>query len=81
MNISSLYIYAKCCFQKHNYPANNCFGEDVLKTSRRLLLSLPSEGVFKTSSKHLDQDKCLRRLIKTNILALVISLQYVFKGL
>ena len=38
-------------------PANICLDEDVLKTSRRCLSFSSSEDVFKTSSRHLGQDR------------------------
>ena len=61
------------------YPANIRLDEDFLKTSFVF--------VFKTSSRHLDQDEYSRLthtssedvLIKTNIFVLAISLQNVFK--
>ena len=40
-----------------NNPANIRLDEDVLKASRRRLLSSCSEGVFKTSCRRLDEDQ------------------------
>ena len=68
-------------------PANICLDEDVLKTSWRCLLSSSSEEVFKTSSRRLDGDEYVRLsltssediLVKTNIFALAIRLEDVFK--
>ena len=39
------------------YPPNIRLDEDALKTSWRRLSSLSSEDVFKTCSRHLDQDE------------------------
>ena len=69
------------------FPANISLDEDVLRTSWRRLLSSSSEDVFKTSwSRRIYSSKsyAFRRrlqdvLIKTNIIALVICLQDVFK--
>ena len=69
------------------FPVNIGLDEDVSKTSWWHLFSSSSEEVQKTSSRRLDQDKYIRLshsssedvLFKTNMLALLIRLQYVFK--
>ena len=69
------------------FPVNIGLDEDVSKTSWWDLFSSSSEEVLKTSSRRLDQDKYIRLshsssedvLFKTNMLALLIRLQYVFK--
>ena len=69
------------------FPVNIGLDEDVSKTSWWHLFSSSSEEVLKTSSRRLDQDKYIRLshspsedvLFKTNMLALLIRLQYVFK--
>ena len=69
------------------FPANIGLDEDVSKTSWWDPFSSSSEEVLKTSSRRLDQDKYIRLshspsedvLFKTNMLALLIRLQYVFK--
>ena len=69
------------------FPVNIGLDEDISKTSWWDLFSSSSEEVLKTSSRRLDQDKYIRLshsssedvLFKTNMLALLIRLQYVFK--
>ena len=69
------------------FPVNIGLDEDVSKTSWWDLFSSSSEEVLKTSSRRLDQDKFIHLshsssedvLFKTNMLALLIRLQYVFK--
>ena len=62
-------------FPKH-FPANI----RLLKTSWRHLLSSCSDNVLKTSWRRLDQNEYIQdTLIKTNIFALAIRLQDVFK--
>ena len=69
------------------FPVNIGLDEDVSKTSWWHLFSSSSEEVLKTSSRRLDQDKYIRLshsssedvFFKTNMLALLIRLQYVFK--
>ena len=69
------------------FPVNIGLDEDISKTSWWDLFSSSSEEVLKTSSRRLDQGKYIRLshsssedvLFKTNMLALLIRLQYVFK--
>ena len=49
-----------------DFRANICLDEDVLKTSRRRLLSSSSEDVFKTSLKRLDQDEYVRLILMSS---------------